>query len=125
MEFSRDGRRLETHAGAGKTRLWDTRTGLLLSAPFLPSGVRLSDFPTVPLPVPPWLPELAEAVACKRLNSTRVLEFVPDAGLWRLEQILVKSPAQDFYTRWAKWFFADPSQRTNSPFSSATASGKH
>ena len=41
----------------GSTRLWDTRTGLLLSAPFLPGGIRLSDLPTAPLPVPAWLPD--------------------------------------------------------------------
>jgi hypothetical protein len=30
------------------------------------------------------------------------------------------APATNFYTRWAKWFFADPSTRTISPDASIT-----
>jgi hypothetical protein len=56
----------------------------------------------------------------RRLNSTGALEFAPDAGLWLFKQRFIESKAQDFYTHWVRWFLADRSTRTISPFSSIT-----
>lgn len=98
--FLPDGKRLATVGGDRRLRLWET---------FVP-----------PLPVPDWLPELAEAVAAKRLdaqgrsipvNATRVVE---------LRQQLKPGNTTNFYAHWARWFFADRDARAISPFSRIT-----
>ncbi len=116
-QFSCDGQRVVTVTEDEKVRLWDTRTGLLLTTPFLPDGLCPSDFPLPPMPVPVWVPELAEAVAGRRLNKTGAVEFTADTGLGQFQGMLLHSKSDDFYTLWGKWFFADPSQRKPSPFS--------
>jgi hypothetical protein len=70
--------------------------------------------------VPGWLPELAEAIAGQRFNDKRMLEPVPISALRNLKQLLANSHDEDFYARWAKWFFADRSTRPVSPLLSMT-----
>jgi len=76
------------------------------------------ELPAAPPFIPPWLPALAEAVAGQRLNPHGHLEPVPMSELQELHQELAASSHTDYYTRWAKWFFADREARSCSPFSS-------
>jgi hypothetical protein len=103
----------------------------VLSAAFSPLGqqivtashdktARVWEVPTVPVPVPEWLPSLTEGIAEKRFNDQGILEAVPMVELQTLKRRVTESSASDVWTRWAKWFFADPATRTISPFSDTT-----
>ena len=97
--FSPDGLRALT-ISSNVTRLWEMNSG--------------------PMPVPPWLPELAVAAVGRNLAGSAVLQPDPAAQFLKLKEQLRMSPATDFYTRWARWFLADRATRTISPFSSIT-----
>jgi WD40 repeat protein/serine/threonine protein kinase len=139
VHFSQDSRRLLTGSDAAAARVWDVRTGLpvseplraiggLWSAEFSPDGQRVLtgsgspkriwDVPRTPLPIPQWLPLLAEAVGRQCLTELGALEFVPVTNLVALRRLILAGNPDDFYTRWARWFFADRTARTISPFSS-------
>ena len=84
-------------------------------------GTRLCwDVPAGSLRIPDWLPDLAEAVAGQRFNQKRILEPVPFTEFLRLKNKLSNNPGTNVYSRWVRWFFADRSTRTISPFSSIT-----
>jgi len=143
-QFSPDGRRIVTASQDKTARVWDTDTGqavseplkhrdAVLSAQFSPDGqrvvttsadgtARIWEFPTVSLPVPGWLPQITEALAGKRFNDLGIAEPVPFVQLQELQRQLSKSSASDVWTRWMKWFFAEPAARTISPFSGITVS---
>jgi hypothetical protein len=126
----------------GTARVWDASTGQPLteglkhngavtSAHFSPDGLRVVttskdhnarvwDVPLASPPIPDWLPELAEAVAGQRFNKKRLLESVSADEHVRLRQMLATASGTDIYSHWARWFFADRSTRTISPFSSLT-----
>ena len=128
-EFTRDGRVLLTGEDAGNARLWEASTGLPLSgwirngislkrARFSPDGRRAlsaADSGTVrvwpilmcPLPAPAWLPELAEAVAGRRLREDGVPESVPVERWATLSAALCSLSSDDFYARWARWFLVE------------------
>ncbi len=147
-EFSRDGRRIVTGAHDSGVRVWDTRTGLQLgevfwhvspdrsargitSTRFSPDGqwlvsagldaeVHVWDSASLSLPIPGWLADLAEAVAGQRFVASGASEPVAGARLLAFRERFGGDPGSDFYTRWAKWFFADRSTRTISPNSPVT-----
>jgi WD40 repeat protein len=140
-QFSPDGRRVVTTSRDKTARVWDTRTGQPISEPlqhdgwvvsaeFSPDGqrlltvsggpVRIWELPTVPLPVPSWVMDLAEAVSGNRLDNQGVLQLVPFADLQALKTQVQESVETDPWSRLAKWLFADPAKRTISPFSPAT-----
>ena len=65
--------------------------------------------------VPGWLPELAEAIAGKRLNADNAEVEVPASAFLALQARLAALPATNDWNRWARWFVADPGQRPRTP----------
>ena len=142
VQFSADGRKLLSASEDGTARLWDPETGHPVSEPmrhgarvtsaeFSPDGsqvvtfssdkaVRIWEVTQAPLPVPDWLPALAEAVAGQHINEKEVAEVLSVEVLYRLRQTLSANTASDYYGRWARWFFADSATRTISPSSDVT-----
>ena len=99
-EFSPDGRRVVTACDDGTAQLWDV--------------------PSAPLPIPGWLPTLAEVVAGQRLTVSRTLTPVPTNEWAELRRAMTACPPTNFYTRWAHWFLADPNERPISAYSSVS-----
>jgi len=117
--FSPDGLRVVTASLDGTARLWDAATGLrlsdplrhrdgVLSAAFSPDGRRvitasldktaaLWQVSVAGKDLPPWLPELAEAVGGLRLNQDRVPEPVPREAFTELKARLATLPATHPY----------------------------
>jgi len=142
VQFSPDGRKLLSASEDGTARLWDPETGHPVSEPmrhgarvmnaeFSPDGsqlvtfssdkaVRIWEVTQAPLPVPDWLPALAEAVAGQHINDKDVAEVLPVEVLYRLRQTLSTNTAPGYYGRWARWFFAESATRTISPSSDVT-----
>jgi WD40 repeat protein len=140
VRFSSDRRRLSTASLDNCIRLWDAQFGLPLSEPLTGHGgsvVHFADFAaddrrlvvfsntskglsiwpceTPPTPAPAWLPELAELLSGEardskaKINSNRLLRLL------ELRTRLSSQPGEDFYSRWARWFFADRDARDLSP----------
>ncbi len=113
IELSADGGRFMTASGERNAWLWDAWTGQRLSenlarpdtplrsdnamAKFSPDGrlvviatddksLRILEAPAAPLPVPSWLPELAEGLAGQRFNQQGQLETVRPSELWAIQQ---------------------------------------
>jgi hypothetical protein len=82
-------------------------------------AVRVREMTSAPLPVPDWLPELAESVAGEHIDAKDVSHVVSVEKLYQLRQKLTANDAPTYYHRWARWFFADSASRAISP-SSAT-----
>jgi hypothetical protein len=136
--YSPDGSRILTACWSGKSRLWDAATGRPLTewldgggfgrtAGFDATGtrivtgsdngiVRIWDVPAVPTPVPGWFVEFAESVAGMRLTSRGNAEWVPRRELEALSQRLARESEGDFYVHLGRWFLANPSHRSASPF---------
>jgi WD40 repeat protein len=128
-EFSADGRLILTGDDAGNARVWDATSGLPLSG-WIKNGPSLkrthlsrdgkwalsaAETGTVRIwpvlqttpPAPAWLPDLAEALAGRRLCDDGTLEQVPAERCLSLTRLLASSTADDFYGRWAKWFLVE------------------
>ena len=140
--FSPDGVRILTASVDKTARVWDARTGepvgepllhekVVYSAQFSPDGSRvvtassdktaqLWDAPLVPLPVPSWVAGWSESVAGQRLSPEGIHEKVAPTEVFEIREQILSSSANDFYTKAAKWFFADPIERTISPWSKTT-----
>jgi WD40 repeat protein len=143
--FSPDGNRIATASNNGTARLFDARTGqplteqfehadAVISAQFSPDGTRIVtasadgaarvwDVAPSERRCPDWLRDLAEAISGRVLNKQSVLE---QAKLNRAEvlneirQKLDQEPADNDWIIWGRWFLADRSTRTISPFSGLT-----
>lgn len=128
-EFSADGRLILTGDDAGNARLWDATSGLPLSE-WVKNGsslkrahlssdgkwalsaaetgtVRVWPVLYAALPAPAWLPELAEALAGRRLRDDGTLEQVPVERCLTLTKSLAANTDDDFYGRWARWFLVE------------------
>jgi hypothetical protein len=72
---------------------------------------------------PEWLPRLAEAVAGQHLDDRGVFEpsdTSPSQVLSEIREKLRLPPMDTDWTTWGRWFLADRSTRTISPFSKIT-----
>ena len=101
--FSPDGKRVVTVSAEGVAGVWD----------IAPSGTGFPD----------WLFPLTEAFAGRRLNLQGVLETTgqdPDTVIGGLRQQLDQATGNDDWVVWGRWFLADPTTRTISPYSSMT-----
>ena len=134
-EFSPDGRLVVTASDDKTARVWDVRTGQMLieplrhyakvnSARFSPNGrkivtashdasARVWELLNVRLPIPEWLPDLAEAVDGQRINAQNIVEPVPGDAVVKAKKLVAHGPVA--YTSWAEWFLADRSTRAISP----------
>ena len=138
--FSPDGARVLTRSGPN-ARVWDAPTGLALSetlrhgsnvnsVSFSPDGqwalttsgnAAMSwSIHTAPSPVPAWFALFGETIAGRRLNEEQTIEVVGLENLHQLKHELAGSASSDYYTKLGKWFFADRSSRTISPFSNTS-----
>jgi WD40 repeat protein len=141
VRCSNDGRRMTTASMDNTVRIWDSEFGLPLGE-FLAghggSSVSTADFAdgdrrllvfsnqskglsvwpaeSASVPVPPWLPDLALWIAGERNHPPDAdAGFEPVARFLEFRQRLATLPGDDFYSRWARWFFADRATRTPFP----------
>ncbi len=142
--FSPDGKWIVTASG-GDARVWDAQSGQPLTEPFEHNGrivsarfssdgksilttaedktARVWELPPVKKSTPEWLARMAEAVVGEHMNDAGVLEPASEAPVQVLEEIraqLSRAPSDDDWTIWGRWFLADRSTRTISPFSKIT-----
>ncbi len=126
VSLSPDRRRLATSTKSGSLRVWDVSTGLPLTdsipspnvagACFSADNLWLCAFAgqtwerqlelhRADIPPPPWLPDLAEAVASVNLTAQqaqRTIDF-----LARLRKELARQPANDRLAAWAAQFIGN------------------
>jgi hypothetical protein len=143
-QLSLDGSFVATSSADGTTRLWDTTSGLPISEVFSnysmfpgtllsPDGrllltgtlgacLQLREVWTTKALMPTWLPDLAEAVAGRRLAGRGTTEPVKRERVIEIrgELLGTHDNSHDEYLHWAKWFFADRRTRTISPNSPVT-----
>jgi tetratricopeptide (TPR) repeat protein len=141
-EFSQDGHWVTTASADGGARVWDGFTGRPVTEWFrhrshvahvsfspdqqwmatasVDKTARIWELPEAPVPVPSWLPELAEAVVHLRRNAAGHEAFVSPAEFLEMRERLADADGQDAYTLWARWFLADRSTRVMSPHSPVT-----
>ncbi|MEM7387140.1 MAG: hypothetical protein AAF514_19550, partial [Verrucomicrobiota bacterium] len=75
---------------------------------------RLFSFFFVDEKPPVWLPELAEAVAGKRIEGKSLVTVKPDF-LFTLRDQMATIDTPDPYERWAGWFLAERTRRAIGP----------
>lgn len=130
--FNPGGSRFATWSPRGEVRVWDVDTGLPVSESWSagpiawnpvcwaageddvlvllePGGsVRRVNLTVPPLPAPPWLTELAFAVAgMHREDGGGRLDVARPSAVLELRRRLTTAAGDDFYTRWGRWFFDD------------------
>jgi WD40 repeat protein len=140
IKWSPDGRFLATTCIDGSAQIWDASTGHLVAEPvwhnaenrraeFSPDGRRLLtasfdgtvkvwDLPLLrpPLPVPEWLPLLAESLGGKRLGLKDSLESIPGDTFQSVRTSIEQRREQDYYARWAHWLLHERFERPTKPF---------
>ncbi len=98
--FSPDGRRIVTASNDKTARVWDVAVDL-------------------DLPLPSWVPELAEAVGGRKFNEDG--QLVPTTkSIVELRSELLALKGDDFWSRFGRWFFMRGPNRTISPDSKIT-----
>ena len=135
IKWSPDGRLLATTCIDGSARVWDAFTGHLLAEPFLhdaenrraefsPDGrhlltasfdgtVKLWNLALLrpPLPVPEWLPSLAESLGGKRVGPKDSLESVPGDAFDLARTQIERWGKDDYYGPWAHWLLHERFER--------------
>jgi WD40 repeat protein len=98
--FSADSRRVVTASDDKSARVWDIAADL-------------------DSPLPSWVPELAEALAERRLDDSG--RMVPPAkNIMMVRHELLALNGEDFWSRFGRWFFMRGPERTISPDSRIT-----
>lgn len=135
--FSPDGTQVATGGVDGMVRRWDGSTGQPLSNESQHfKEIRALEFNSrgdallvVPLgedpqlyevlqpsyPSPAWLPELAEAIAGRRLGDDGRLRVAAPDRLFALRDEAAAGGAGDFYAKWLRWLLHSREQRKISP----------
>jgi WD40 repeat protein len=140
--FSTDGRRIVTASSDNTAQVWDAETGKPLGEPLrhenpvatasfsaddrrivttaFDKTARIWDVAVnLTAPLPPWVPELAEALGGRRLNEDG--QFVPaPKGTIELRKELLALKGDDFWSRFGRWYFMRGPKRTISPDSRIT-----
>jgi WD40 repeat protein len=142
VKWSPDGRFLATTCADGAARVWDALTGHLVAQPFRHEGeveVRRAEFSPdgqrlltagydgaakvwdlsllrPPLPVPDWLPVLAESLGGKRIGLKDSLEPVPGESFQIAKARVEQWGKSDYYGRWAHWLLRERFERPVKPF---------
>jgi WD40 repeat protein/serine/threonine protein kinase len=135
VKWSADGRFLVTTSTDGSARIWDAFTGHLVAEPFShPAELRRAEFSpdgqrlltagydgTIkiwnlallrpPLPVPDWLPGLAESLVGKRIGPKDSVESVPSDSFQLAKTRIEQWGTNDYYGRWARWFLHERFER--------------
>jgi WD40 repeat protein/class 3 adenylate cyclase/tRNA A-37 threonylcarbamoyl transferase component Bud32 len=144
-QFSPDAKRIVTASGNKTARIWDAETGKALTEPlkhdgvvttaqFSPDGKRIVtasedrtartwDLMPTGKDWPEWLPRLADAIAGQHLNDRGFFESLnkdPADALKEIKDQLSRESAENDWVIWGRWFLADRSTRTISPFSKIT-----
>ncbi len=127
-DFSPDGALLLTTYGI-KARLWDWRSGRAVTDEFpsvfeatfstdgrhiLRGNNYIAEIAATPPAeeAPPWLAPVAESVFHERLRSDGVIETVPAEAWISLRDALSRLSGADFWSRFGRWFAADPWSRS-------------
>ena len=141
MRWSPDGRFVGTICLDGNARIWDAATGHLAAEPFAnqqevhrlgfspdmrrfltaskDGRVKIWDLALLrpPVPVPEWLPELAESLGGKRIGAGDTTETVPGDSFQKAKQHIAQASIQgDYYTHWAKWMLEERLEEPVKPF---------
>src|SRR5207247_4608343 len=80
------------------------------------SRVIILDVPVAPTPVPAAFLTFAEAAAGHSLNARGNFDLLSVEKMEEAWRRIAVTSSDDFYDRLARWFLADPLQRTLSPF---------
>jgi tetratricopeptide (TPR) repeat protein len=76
---------------------------------------KIITLPPVSDTLPPWLADLAEAVAGKRIGASGGVEQAGREELDAIQHRIAHMSQKSGYVSWARWFFAEPQQRQASP----------
>ena len=134
--FSPDGRRVVTASRDKTVRIWDVESGKLVSEPLLHKKEiesaslsangrwlltksagewRIWDIAIdLDLPLPLWVPDLAEAVGAKQFNNQGALVDAKKTVV-ELRRELLALKGDDFWSRFGRWFVMARPDRTISP----------
>ncbi len=145
-QFTTDGKRVIT-AGGGAARIWDEETGKPLTDLMKDDAVEVLEFAElswdgkrvitadvdgsaviwdispIARPCPEWLPRLADAIAGRHLNERGLFEPLNEDAISVLKEIknqLDRESTDNDWVVWGRWFLADRTTRTISPFSKIT-----
>lgn len=147
-QFSSDGNKVATASFDKTARVWDSESLIPITDPFpcsdrvrsvdiSPDGRRVAavsgnecqiwDIAPAGTNFPSWLLRLSEALAGQIVSEQGVLTPTSMDRALEIENIrneLANRSATDDWSVWGRWFFANPANRTLSPFAGVIASDR-